>query len=451
MKRVLFRIAFVFVAATTVAYGQAQPAPANAPDSTAAEKRPAYLLFSEVQNYVNARFTEFNNKKIPYDQALDAKTKQEQKDLAAKYIQVLLSRQPLVDSDVYYLGMLYHLHGDGDEALANMHKYLEGVAGGTNAQLARAVIVLYATRKNLFAEAEQAVADYGNNEPKDFTEWFGMETLITEAHQKAKDFSGMLKYAQEMLKVAKTVEASKKMNAFRRDDMLYKSVNYISDAYLQMNRRSDALAAVADLRRLALTIPSGNLLRLANIRLAGMDKSADLQQIFNEHTQSPGPELPELVAAQWIDHAPVKLSDLRGQVVLLDFWATWCGPCLRTFPRLQQWHNQYKNQGLVILGLTDYNGEVDGRSASPAEELRYLRSFKKLNHLPYGFVVADSSVNELNYGVFSIPMSFLIDRNGNIRYISMGAGENEIAALGKMIDKVIKEGQDKSTASVAVK
>src|SRR5690349_11837121 len=119
MKQLLFRLAFAFVAATTVAYGQAQPPAVNAPDSTPIEKRPAYLLFSEVQDYVNQRFTEFNQKKIPYDKALDAKTKQEQKDLAAKYIQVLQSRQPLVDSDVYYLGMLYHLHGDGDEALAN--------------------------------------------------------------------------------------------------------------------------------------------------------------------------------------------------------------------------------------------------------------------------------------------------------------------------------------------
>jgi len=54
-------------------------------------------------------------------------------------------------------------------------------------------------------------------------------------------------------------------------------------------------------------------------------------------------------------------------------------------------------------------------------------------------VIADSSVNNSNYGVFSIPMSFLIDRRGNVRFIAMGAGEAEITALGKMIEKVMAE------------
>ena len=54
-------------------------------------------------------------------------------------------------------------------------------------------------------------------------------------------------------------------------------------------------------------------------------------------------------------------------------------------------------------------------------------------------MVADSQINDLNYGVFSIPMSFLIDRRGKVRFIAMGASEREIAGLGKMLEKVLAE------------
>ncbi len=407
--------------------------------SSAIEKRPAKVLFEEAQTYVDKTFTEYNKKKIAYDQKLDAKTRQEQKDLAAKYAAALQARKSLADADVYYLGMLHHLADNADGALGAMRRYLAGEASGENAQLARAVLVLYSTRKDLITEAERAVEAYAQNQPQNLTEWFGMETLIAEALQKTKDYAGMSRHAQEMLRVAKLVASGKTASAFRRDDMLFKAVSFVAEADVQLYKKDEAIEAVTGLRKLALSLPSGNLLRLANIRLAGLDRSIDPRGIFSEATPATSGSLPEIVATQWIDQSPVKLSDLRGQVVLLDFWAPWCGPCRFTFPKLQRWHESYKNKGLVILGLTNYSGDIDGRRATQNEELAYLRTFKKQNRLPYGFVVADSSVNDFNYGVFSIPMSFLIDRRGNVRFISMGAGEQEIAALGKMIEKVMGE------------
>ena len=425
--------------------------PVKKETNSATEKRPAKVLFEEAQSYVNKAFAEFNRKKLPYDQKLEGKTKQEQKDLAAKYAAVLQARKSLADEDFYYLGMLHHTAGNADGALEAMRRYLAGEASGATAQLARAVMVLYATRKDLVPEAERAVEVYAQNQPQDLNEWFGMETLIASALQTAKDYPGMAKHAQEMFKVAKLIGSAKAANAFRRDDLLFKAVSFLSEAYVNLGRKDEALAAVTELRRMALTIPSGGLLRLANIRLAGLDRSIDPRGIFNEAAPARADALPEIVATQWIDQSPVKLSDLRGQVVLLDFWAPWCGPCRYTFPKLQRWHESYKNKGLVILGMTTYSGDIDGRRATPGEELAYLRTFKKQNRLPYGFLVADSSVNDLNYGVFTIPMSFLIDRRGNVRFIAMGAGEAEIAALGKMIEKVVGEESEKSTTIVTAK
>jgi thiol-disulfide isomerase/thioredoxin len=444
-RKFLFLLTLLFVAviATPVLSQQA-----NKASVSTQETRPAKVLFEEANSYVDKKFAEFNKKKLPYDPKIDAKTKQEQKDLATKFAATLQARASLADDDSYYLGMLHHLAGNADAALEIMRGYLKTQASGENPQMARAVVVLYTTKKNLIPEADRAVEGYAQNKPQNLNEWFGMETLIAKASQDTKDYERMVKHSKEMLRVAQIVASDKGYNSFRRDDLLYKATSFIAEAYVQLNKKANAIASVEELRKMALALPSGNLLRLANIRLAGLDPKMNPRAIFDEQVSRREGDLPEIVAVQWIDQSPVKLSDLRGQVVLLDFWAPWCGPCHYVFPKLQRWHETYKDKGLVILGLTNYSGDIDGRRATPDQELAYLRNFKKRNRLPYGFAVADSGVNDLHYGVFSIPMSFLIDRRGNVRFIAMGAGEQEISALGTMIKKVLAEPSDTKAETV---
>lgn len=447
---------FLVVAVVLLAAGNAiAQTPANAdvqpkPDVAAAtpDTRAAKVLFDEVNTYVDKKFAEFNKQKVPYSAQLDTKVKLEKMELAAKYAANLHARSSLSDAESYYLGMLNHFAGNGDAAFAAMRRYLASEpAGGIDAQFARAVVVLYATRKNLTPEAERAVEAFAKHEPKNLLEWFGMETLITEAWKASKDFERMLKHAQEMQKISRLIAADKKFDPFKRDDLLFKSVSLIAEALTQLNKKDAAIAEVVELRKLAVAIPSGNLLRYANMRLMGLDRTFDPRSAFDEVSSAPT-ALPEIVASQWIDQTPVKLSALRGQVVLLDFWAHWCGPCRYTFPRLQRWHEAYKDKGLVILGVTNYFGHVEGRKVTPAEELAYLRTFKKTNRLRYGFAVADTGVNDMNYGVFSIPMSFLIDREGKVRYISTGVSEQELAALDKRIRKLFEESSAPTAATI---
>jgi hypothetical protein len=93
----------------------------------------------------------------------------------------------------------------------------------------------------------------------------------------------------------------------------------------------------------------------------------------------------------------------------------------------------------VILGVTNFYGHAEGKELTRTQELAYLRTFKKTFRLPYGFAVADSEDNDRSYAVASIPTTFLIDRRGVVRFISTGSGDQENAALNKMIKKLIDE------------
>ena len=428
-------VLILLVTVSTFAQGLAATSKADLNPDT----RTAQALYEDANGYLGRKYQEFNKQKLPYDPKLEAQTKKEQKELAIKNAATLQARSHLAEEDVYYLGLLQHLAGNGDASLGSMRLFLKKDPDGQKAQTARNVVVLYSIKKDLIAEANAAVESYARHQPQNADDRYRMELLITDAYMRAKDYASMSAHAKQMWEASKKFSETNKDEVFRRDEMLLKSTVLLSDAYLNSNQRDLALAAVRELRRLAIKLPSATLYRNATMRVARLDPALNPEQLFDASVASSNTPLPELTANEWIEQAPAKLADLRGQVVLLDFWAPWCGPCRYTLPNLARWQAKFKSKGLVILGVTKYYGHADQKPVTPKEELDYLRSFRKRQGLPYGFVVSEGNTDEFNYGVFSIPTSFLIDRKGVLRYISFGGSEEEIELLGRLVEQLIEE------------
>jgi peroxiredoxin len=130
-----------------------------------------------------------------------------------------------------------------------------------------------------------------------------------------------------------------------------------------------------------------------------------------------------------LDGGMMRLSELRGHPVLLNFWATWCAPCRVEMPWLVAFHQQYRAQGVQIIGV----------SLDDADSEHQVAIFAKDKGVKYPVLLGDSTVANAYGGVRFMPQSFFIDRDGRIKKTTIGLTSKEDLEDGVKMSQLIAE------------
>jgi thiol-disulfide isomerase/thioredoxin len=152
-----------------------------------------------------------------------------------------------------------------------------------------------------------------------------------------------------------------------------------------------------------------------------------LVQLRDLHTRLKliGEPAPELAVKEWIDSSPVTLADLKGKVVILEFWATWCKPCEQMFPKVKEFHRKYADQGLEVLALTRYFMAYGGTSEAQAQEMTLIREFAGKHAIEFPVGVSEDESTQNAYGATALPMFALIDRAGRVRAFAFSPEDDD--------------------------
>lgn len=409
--------------------------------SAQAQTKSVLELNEEIENYVSDKTKQLisQGKKVYPETREDLA--RERKSLAGKYAADAAARSDLSKTDFYYLGLLYVAAEDNVKGLETMKKFLAQYPPETKGdmiQSARSYGALLATRRKQMAEAEQLYQAWLKGDPFIKTQQPMLENVVAAGFFKDGQFDQAIKYGQEAFDLLKTFDAKTPKDKRDKEQVYMNLVEILALSYKKNKNSDQALSILAEARAMSFTLPSANLYRkvMDFVEGSGFSEKKLMQKVESYATAEPAPDLKII---EWLGQEPTNLGNLRGKIVLLDFWATWCGPCISTFPRLRDWHKKYGGNDFMIVGVTKYYGNGGGKRMTPLQEFSYLGEFKEKYKMPYPIAVAEQSEDVMKYGISAYPTTMLLDRNGVVRYIGIGAGAQESENLEDMIKKLLKE------------
>lgn len=363
------------------------------------------------------------------------------------------------------------------ELLGKVQKALDGITTGGSleaASIAKTDLTLITARQML--RIPRTVEPENVDKVRDAKLQVVMEMVNSELDRTSKQFSATpgnpdfaIAYARTLIAKAsysdskeiateyfeKSVLLLNEQLETKNAEMILPEYSSVQSMRVNMLLRDDPEAAKAIIDQTVLSLEkvakrNPNLERsIASYRSSINRFSSQIESQLKIQSMVGQPS-PKFDFEHWVNGKAITQEELKGKVVLIDFWAIWCDTCISTFPTLKELHTKYADQGLVIIGATEHFGyqwDVDkgipirGKSeVSSATENETLVQFARKHDLKYRFGVTPSgSKMKESFGVKGIPHVCVLDKSGVVQMIRIGVSEENSEELDQLIKKLLAE------------
>jgi len=462
-----FSLILLLVALVAAQSGRTAPTPTPSPANTPTAKE----LYDEASSYVRVKADEFAQKKVPFSSDRLEVLLSQQKALAAHNALRLANHKTPEKDDLYYLGMLHWLAQNLDGTRETLASYLaDPPDDNAKAQTARSIVSVVLAKQAKPVEAAKILEDYKKHEPTKPSDIARMTVEIAKSFQSAKKFEEMVPFAVTAYETSKSMLDDPSYRQRGLDELLDAGM-LVFEAYRDSKNSAAAENALDDMRLTAAKANSAGFYYYAGDQKikylietgrkpAAMKFYEDIDATINrdlkivsiredvrrrfkvrrDQYKILGEKAPEFVGIDVsLPGKQPTLASLRGKVVLLDFWAIWCVPCIEAMPDLREWHELFNKDGFEIIGITRYYGELEGLPPNKKDELALIKAFREKHKMPYDIPVALDQRNQLAYGATRLPTAVILDRKGVVRFVESGTSPQRLAQIEAAIKKLLEE------------
>lgn len=367
---------------------------------------------------------------------------------AAEAQLLLVAADNLSRSESLSYAQLLSMAGKESEALPMWRELAAGddlTARAANRQLMSA-----AAEAGDFAALEKMIAEHRlrfSATPEDFEALFNPVYLLSSHYAEAGNHDEAIRVVLDEF-------------AWVKPDSTYMSYQFLEFAakYFEEAVREEEYIALltqyldafraSQARHEALPVPTDENAKRAHIQQSGMWKTfVGATEGLLKRATTPsliGRAAPDFEFTHFFNTGPLTLASLKGRVVLIDFWANWCGPCKAAFPKLRALQEEFADQGFTVLGVTGFQGRfadngVNESKLTPERELELTR--EQIARLQMTWPVAFSTRGcfDEEYGVQGVPTLVLVDKQGIIRFVMAGLNEKAEKDLKELLAKLLSE------------